>query len=257
MAKYYAAPWGIIIGKLGEAVGKYYMGRAVVFAYSKNRNMKTKIEFLKQIRTGNLEKNQINEKTVNVRFVFKLLLEIAKLTKLSLINPIWNEKAKNDKRIPFNLFIGTNMNNLLHSIPNPKILCDTNNYPDMTKLELTPEYYGMPIPITANYDPEIGELKINWENPDYPNLKPEDETYIMALYFKPAPVILWTKHTNPWKTLKIWGNAEMPVTYRKNKIASILIDKYLDHSFLYAYLIFKSNNSHYSKSYCIPLNPKN
>lgn len=251
MAKYIAAPWGLISGKLGEAVGRITKWGGVVVAYREHVNSKATLQLLAQFRDKQIEKENISLKTVNVQFIIKLIFNISKQNYNTLVFPVWKETANKHQYTPLNAFSKENHLQLLNSIPDRTQLCDTENNPDIGKLTFTPYASGPPIPVTSTYNPKTGELKINWENPEFLNLNPEDNAYIVTVYFKPKPIILWTKQENPWDILKSWNSSLNPVVIRKSKTASLQIDDNLNPEFLFAYLFFKNKNNSYSKTYSV------
>lgn len=260
MATYNNSNWGEIRGRLGEAVGKKWKGMNIVTAYNKPKESKDDIKLLEKIRTttdtqtrSKLLDEQVYQKGINVKYLFRLTNQIATQKYNDITIPIWEKLADKYRKVPANLFVKINTPILRHSMPDQNKLCNETNAPDLTKIEFTPQYSGPPIPSYAAYNTNTGEIKLNWETPEYIYENPDDKAYAVALYFKPIDLLLWTKSQKPWKELKLWGSAYMPVAIRNDKSAVLQIDTQLDQKSLFVFLFFKNSHNQFSRTYNVPI----
>lgn len=253
MAKY-KCPLGIIKGKIGGFICQTYRGIPVIKMYKKPNQPYSTIKALKKVKQGKLRKNKIDAASINNHFIFGTITHLAHTYKYNIFYKIWKD-YHNYKRpilLPHEKFTKHNISPLCRSIPQKNKLCNSKNAPDWTKIRLAPEAPEPGIPITAGYEKETGKLKVRWSTPTYSRGNPDDETYLIAIYFKQPDLINWTKSNKPWKNLKAWGDTLTQTLTRKDNYAEIQIKQKLNPNYITAFLIFKNDYGYSSHPIIVP-----
>ncbi|MCK4352539.1 hypothetical protein KAW65_03935 [candidate division WOR-3 bacterium] len=244
MATYHSSILGEITGKIGELVFTSYRGKLVVKIRPRKVKDRASVELLKKVLKGEIERNELSVKLLNVRLTFATIRYLYKEKLEQIIAPVWEKLCKQKKlrMTTYNLFLKYNMTILYDSIPEKNDFYGPLNMSDFTQMLITDGDLNEPTIIkNANYSPENGKLCIEWDTNRYIDGKIDDEAHVVAFYWKPPKLKL--SSLTPWTSIKTW-EAEAK---REDGKAVIKIDTNLEPKYLITYLFFKSQNI-YSES---------
>ncbi len=246
MAKYYNSPWGEIRGTLCKITASRARGAiCYIKAWTKTKVPGSKEQILKAKR-GEIDMSELSPKQTNIaRIGVGMSAKIATKILNSIIYPAWEPLTRGTKLTGRTLFIKRNASELYWSIPNQNEFYSHKNKPDIKQIKLTTGILEETKITHASYDPKTGELKVEWNNHCFNNGNQDDDAYIFAIHWKIKKTKDWTPDFEPWKTIKIWGDAINPIAKRKDEKGVICIEKELktdpETQFI-AYLSFKSTS---------------
>lgn len=251
MAKYYGSSWGVLVGKLGDAVGTHARG-----------GLRTVRAYRKVIPSGSwlaLETGKVDKRGLNIgqcnqeNIVFGFLGHLTSKVKSSLIYPVWDPLTKRHHRYMsgFSLFMKHNATTLYNSLPDVHKFYGIDNLPDLSKLQLSTGVLEGADIADAHYDIDSGKVMVKWAPECFLNGRADDLVHLFVLHwsFPVSKESSFLPVREPWRTMKVWGSAKHPVGKRVDGCGSISISPCLNMAENFVvYLFFSRFRVGYSPS---------
>ncbi|MDI6839501.1 MAG: hypothetical protein QMD71_01380 [bacterium] len=147
-----------------------------------------------------------------------------------------------------------NASTLYQSIPYKDKFYGPNNMPDIKTIQISCGILETSQILKATYTKHSGKIEVHWDPIIRQNGKPDDNAFIVTIYWKIKESKEWYPDLKPWRTLKLWGDAINPVAKRRDGQASVYLNNppssvYLNDSTNFIiYLFFHNPKTGYSPS---------
>lgn len=244
MAISIGSPWGILIGKLGPAVGFRWRGMNLVRMKGKAKH-RGSYEWLEKVRRGEIDKGEVSKRLANAVSVRWGVNWLVKEGYSRIIYPVWEKLVRGRALTGGNLFFRENFPNLYYSIPERDKFISEGNLPDMMGLCLTDGILeGSEIEGVEYKD---GIIRAKWGVECYRDGDADDGVHLFAVYLdkrkeaKWGPMILWGR-------LRLWGDGRLSIGKRGDGEGFLKVDKGLDARCLTVYLGFSNSGLGYSRT---------
>lgn len=242
MARYFASPFGTIIGKVNGQVGCRWRGQNVIKKYTVPADKGTLLKY-QQYKDGIIPPSSFSFPQFNLRrLVINPLMHISRDAP-TFISDVWKLEANSRKLMMSgqNLIMQANISQLYASF-DPTIEFDpVTNTPDLTKLVMSQGILEGATGFGATYDTGTGIVTFEWDPAHYQSGKDDDFVSFVILA---KPILESIGRAGNWKpALKIYyfKNGDPPpavAPVRADGTGQVTIDTGLDPNDLFGFIFF-------------------
>jgi len=209
MAKYYASPFGIISGQVGDEIGSGWKGIRYIKKYTIPTDKGSLIKY-QQMKAGTITPDKFSFPQFNLRrVIMNPLMYAGRQNPIIWIEQIWGEECKSRhlRMSGLNLLVKANVSNLYGSM-NKNIEFDPiTNTPDLTKLVVAIGELEGTQSLTCSYNPTTGVVSFVWNKNCYTNGKATDIAYGMVIA---KPILNSFGEAGNWEpALRVFGPTQL------------------------------------------------
>jgi len=208
MAKYYASPFGTIIGKVNGNIGRRWKGLNIITKFTIPSDKGTLLKY-QQMKAGTITPDKFSYPQFNLRRVIVNPLMFIARASPTWLESIWGAEVKSRhlRMSGINLLEKANVSNLYGSMDKTLEFDPITNTPDLTKLVVAIGELEGTQSLTCSYNPTTGVVSFVWNKNCYTNGKATDIAYGMVIA---KPILNSFGEAGNWEpALRVFGPTQL------------------------------------------------